>query len=131
MTKIRYVEGNWEVTEDDGRVCFFSGSCALTNLYAQYQNIGKLLDEARAHPVAFNCEELAPHFRKFIRFRNGSWERRQDELFQDGRWVRLPKDTWVPKSCQAAIRGCLAYHGLHLRPKHFKEMLAYLKANPQ
>jgi hypothetical protein len=118
MTKVRYIEGNWEVTEEGGRVCFFSGSYALTNLYTNYQSIGKLLDEAKAHPVPFNCEELAPLFRKYIRFRKGSWERLQDKEWQNGRWVRQPDDTWVPNSCQAAIRGCLVYHCLHLRPMH-------------
>ncbi len=118
MTKIRYIDGTWEVTEDDD-TSFFAGRYAIENIYRHYQNVGRLIDEAKAHSVAFDCKEFAPHFRRFIRFCNGSWHR----LMDDG--------TWAPNSSLSAVRGCLIYHRLHFRVPQWKEMLAYLKANPQ
>jgi len=116
MIQIRNIEGNWEVRED-GKTSFYSGPYAIENMHRHYSCVDRLLDEAKAHPAAFDCKEFAPHFEKVLRFHNGSWER----LMLDG--------TWASKSSMAAVRGCLVYHNLHLRPRHLKLMLDYLKEN--
>ncbi len=117
MIQIRYIEGNWEVAEGE-RTAYYSGPYAVENIHRCYNDVDELMNEARAHPVAFDCKELAPHFRRVIRFRNGSWER----LMRDG--------DWISKSSLDAVRGCLIYHSLHLRHRDTQKMLDYLKANP-
>jgi len=114
-TQIRNIDGTWEVTDKDGRKCFYAGVYAITNIYSHYSNAGKLMDEARRNPMPFDCAELAPLFRRVIQFRDGSWHR----LMDDG--------TWAAKSCAGAVRGCLVYRSLNVRAKHLKLMLAYLK----
>jgi len=116
--QIRNIDGTWEVTDEDGRKCYYAGWCAETNILRLYSNGCKLRNEVLRSRVPFDCAELAPLFREVIQFRDGSWHR----LMDDG--------TWAAKSSAGAVRGCLSYHCLHLRPKHLKLMLAYLKECP-
>lgn len=114
-TQVRYIEGNWEITEEDGYKRYFAGPYAETNVLIHYNNAARAMATARRNPVTFDCAELAPHFRRAIQFRDGSWHRLMDD------------DTWAAKSSLGAIRGCLIYRCLHLRPCHLKLMFAYLK----
>jgi len=122
IAEIRNLDGTWEVTDEDGCKCFYAGIYADTNIIMLYGNPeGKstirLMTEAKANRLPFDCAEHAHLFRKYIQFHSGSWHRLHD-------------GTWIAKSSQAAVRGCLLHYGLDIRKPHLKLMLAYLKEHP-
>jgi len=116
--QVRYLNGTWEVTEKDGCKYYYAGLCAEDNIFHLHPSVWDAMPTARRNPVLFDCAEHAPHFRKVIQFRDGSWHR----LMYDG--------TWAAKSCKAALHGALIIHCLNLRRCHFNAMLAYLKEHP-